>query len=427
MISVNISRKAWDGQDVQGKPSAPHGIELIKAGAKSLSFAWTAPVISDHEDLLKYRFTYGTYKNLANVNSSEEMESHITRVETWSTSLVLLKLEPNTQYVAYIEAISSKTNQTSEPSETIIAWTDPIVPAFAEPPTIHPSDGVMEGESMTVLCIALGTPTPTVTLYLGPHPIRSEKTRHMVTTIHNVTRDMADISCYVDNGFGTPMRASRSIKIDRVPRVRIYKDSKVILQPTGGEIRLDCEADAWPAPKIKIGKDGQTFGLDSHAEISTRTVGNGIYKASLVIRDAQASDSGQYFCSAENEHGSDSIKDIKIVVSEPSVKGQDLMQCCKDSGVKSACLGICTFNLDLDFLLFDSQCIPEFDKVMKCGSDGSDHRFCCNNNGVPKNCLDWCRGLPSQDNELCALDHAKTIATCFHEGQHILPGIFVKQ
>ena len=44
------------------------------------------------------------------------------------------------------------------------------------------------------------------------------------------------------------------------------------------------------------------------------------------------------------------------------------MQCCKDSGVKSSCLGICTFNLDLDFLLFDSECIPEFDKAMACGS-----------------------------------------------------------
>ena len=50
------------------------------------------------------------------------------------------------------------------------------------------------------------------------------------------------------------------------------------------------------------------------------------------------------------------------------ISGVDLMQCCKDSGVKNSCLGICTFNLDLDFLLFDSECIPEFDKAMACGS-----------------------------------------------------------
>ena len=72
---------------------------------------------------------------------------------------------------------------------------------------------VTEGNSMTVLCIAMGTPMPTVTLYINGHPIRSDTTRHMVTVIHNVTRDMGYVSCYADNGYGTPMQASRKITI----------------------------------------------------------------------------------------------------------------------------------------------------------------------------------------------------------------------
>ena len=55
LIRVNVSDSAWNGKKVEGKPSAPHGIELVKAGAKMLSFAWTAPVISNHDDLIKYR------------------------------------------------------------------------------------------------------------------------------------------------------------------------------------------------------------------------------------------------------------------------------------------------------------------------------------------------------------------------------------
>lgn len=421
LINVNISRVAWDGQDIKGKPSAPHGIELIKAGANVLSFAWTAPVISNHDDQLKYKFTYGPFKELSQINTTSEMERTVTTVETWSTNVRLFGLTPNTQYIAYIEARSTKTNLTSDPSETIVAWTDPIVPAYAETPTVHPNEGLMEGGSMTILCIALGTPTPTVTLYLGPHPIRSEKTRHMVTTIHNITRMMADISCYVDNGFGTPMRSSRSIKIERVPKVRVYPESRVILAQEGQEIRLECEADAWPAPTIKIGRaDNQKY---DEAEITTRTVGNGIYKTSLVIAQAQPKDAGDYFCSANNDHGTATENNIKVIVNDPRSKSQDMLQCCKNSGVKPQCLGICTFNLDLDFLFFDKECIPEFDKVMACGSDGSDHRFCCSNNGVPRDCLDWCRGLPSKSTgELCALDHAKTIGQCFHEGQYTLPG-----
>lgn len=73
--------------------------------------------------------------------------------------------------------------------------------------------------------------------------------------------------------------------------------------------------------------------------------------------------------------------------------------------------------------MFDPQCFTEFDKLMSCGSDGSDHRHCCHNNGVPRECLDWCRGLQAKgQSETCALSHAKTIANCFHEGHISLPG-----
>ena len=45
-----------------------------------------------------------------------------------------------------------------------------------------------------------------------------------------------------------------------------------------------------------------------------------------------------------------------------------MRQCCEDHDVKEGCLGICTLNLDLDSLLFDKECIPDFEKIMACGS-----------------------------------------------------------
>ena len=78
--------------------------------------------------------------------------------------------------------------------------------------------------------------------YLGQHPIRSEKTRHMVTAIHNITRDMQTISCYVDNAFGTPMRASRTIKIERKPRLKVFPERKMVFASIGAEVRIECEA-----------------------------------------------------------------------------------------------------------------------------------------------------------------------------------------
>lgn len=84
-----------------------------------------------------------------------------------------------------------------------------------QPPTIHPNNLVIEGSNMTVLCIALGAPMPTVSLYINGRFVHQETTRHMVTLIQNVSRDMDQISCYADNGYGTPMQAFRKIRINR--------------------------------------------------------------------------------------------------------------------------------------------------------------------------------------------------------------------
>ena len=55
VLSMNVSKLAWNGENIKGRPSAPHGIEIVKTSANMISFAWTAPIISDHEDLIKYR------------------------------------------------------------------------------------------------------------------------------------------------------------------------------------------------------------------------------------------------------------------------------------------------------------------------------------------------------------------------------------
>ena len=171
---------------------------------------------------------------------------------------------------------------------------------------------------MTILCIALGSPTPTVTLYLGQHPIRSEKTRHMVTTVHNITRDMQTISCYVDNGYGTPMQSSRTIVMEREPRIaKKALKAKSILGYIGSNIKIECEIDALPAPSMSLGKLDSNFQPDRF-NMSTTILGTGVYRSTLIISNATAEDSGDYFCRATNSLGSDKIENIKVVVNNPT-------------------------------------------------------------------------------------------------------------
>lgn len=82
-----------------------------------------------------------------------------------------------------------------------------------QPPAIQPNDVIPEGGIMTIFCLALGNPVPTISLYIGGHLVRQETGRHMVTTIQNVTRDMEYIMCYASNGYGVPTQAGKKIRI----------------------------------------------------------------------------------------------------------------------------------------------------------------------------------------------------------------------
>ena len=101
----------------------------------------------------------------------------------------------------------------------------------------------------------MGTPPPHVTLYLNGHPLRTEVTRHMVTNIHNVTTDMEHVSCYADNGYGTPMIANRKITISRQPTILSSKQAGSAPSLVGDTAIVTCKVDAWPAPNLAIFTD----------------------------------------------------------------------------------------------------------------------------------------------------------------------------
>lgn len=53
----------------------------------------------------------------------------------------------------------------------------------------------------------------------------------------------------------------------------------------------------------------------------------------------------------------------------------------------------------------------------------SDHRNCCASAGVPRGCLDWCRGEPiGAPGSFCSLHSTRKIIGCFQEGRDRLPG-----
>lgn len=129
---------------------------------------------------------------------------------------------------------------------------------------------------------------------------------------------------------------------------------------------------------------------------------------------------GDYFCHAENAMGSaTSAVSVRI---RPVPAAHNVSACCAAQNVSAGCMDACSFYVDLDTVKDRAECIPEFNKLMKCAADGSDHRGCCARADVARHCLDWCRGEPVLTGDtMCVLVHTKSIVDCFQSNRDRLP------
>ncbi|CAH0694433.1 unnamed protein product [Spodoptera exigua] len=408
MLLFNVSET--EEKEVAGIPSPPHSLSVSSHSATWLTLTWQPPQFSQPDEKISYTLFYKSPSQLSQTN--------VTNITTTVPGHTLEKLAPNTQYVIWVKAHATAGD--SQPSETLLAWTDPAYPAYVEPPSVNPVNLVVEGSSMTILCIAMGTPTPTISLYISGRLVRQEVTRHMVTVIHNVTRDMDQISCYADNGYGTPMQASRKINISHVPTIQA---SGITMAAAGDAVILECRVEALPKPTIAFWRDpngrtpvidGPNYTIQLLADPEEQTK----YTMRLIIKKIAEADEGDYFCHAENAFGK-TLRPVSVRL-RPTMPHHNVTACCTQMNVSSSCIDACSFHLEMDNIMDRPECMNDFDKLMKCAADGSDHRSCCASWGVPRQCLELCRG--GAVSRSCAMHHARRALACFRDAGPRLPG-----
>ncbi|XP_059217362.1 Ig-like and fibronectin type-III domain-containing protein 2 isoform X2 [Stomoxys calcitrans] len=395
---------------IYGAPSPPHSLAIIAHSATWMQLTWQPPEYSHPHEKITYRVYHKPMK-----------AEKFNKIETRVSWLRMGNLKPSSQHILYVEAVGEKA--TSMPSETLVAWTDPALPAFVDPPTVHPADNVPEGGSMTILCLALGNPAPTISLYVGGHLVRQDTSRHMVTVIHNVTADMEHVSCYADNGYGVPMQATRKVNICYPPKIQA---AGITVASVGNEVELRCMVDSKPKPKTIFWRDHDgripvIEGGNYHIMQRTNESRPNFYTMVLRINKLQASDVGDYFCHAENPFGSTTIP-VSVRIRNTPALNHNVTECCAQMNVSMACRSACSYYVDIDAIADKPECIVEFDKLMRCAADGSDHRTCCADSNVPRKCLNWCRGEPVRSKEICSLQYARTIVGCFESNRDRLPG-----
>lgn len=141
----------------------------------------------------------------------------------------------------------------------------------------------------------------------------------------------------------------------------------------------------------------------------------------LTILQLNNDNVGDYYCHANNLLGSDT-RAVSVRLRNTAA-AHNITECCMTQNVSSACMGACSFFVDIDAVKDQPACLVDFDKLMKCAADGSDHRLCCSQKKVARHCLNWCRGEAVIDTKgsSCVLEHTKTIVDCFQSERERLP------
>lgn len=193
----------------------------------------------------------------------------------------------------------------------------------------------------------------------------------------------------------------------------------------GEGVDLKCTVKAKPTPKAIFWRDqdgrvpviqGGNFEMSLQSDEDDTS----LFTMVLHIAKLGTNDVGDYFCHAENALGSQT-RPVSVRMRNTAAV-HNISECCVSQNVSSACMSACTFYVDIDAVIDRPECIVDFDKLMKCAADGSDHRACCAGQDVPRKCLNWCRGEPLGSGGLCALQHTRTIIGCFQENRDRLPG-----
>lgn len=400
-------------ETVEATLSPPHSLEVTHQTMDSVSLSWRSPFHVPANSSLSYIVFYQP------ANITRDMEEAQHKESTTYNSIILNNLTVNTQYAIAIRARTG--HQESPLSETVLAWTDPAIPAFLNPPVVVPPEPIVEGANVTLLCVATGMPVPVVSLFLNGQLMVQQQQSHVALVIPNIQHDVTKVDCFADNGLGHGAQSSSKLEVSFQPTVETLE--KRIPAEEGSVTTIRCSVTGHPEPTVLWYRDrkmrdpiprGPDFDLNMKPDKDKLYT----YLSTLTILHVTTLNEGQYFCHAENQFGKDTVF---VNVDVLPKLYNNASACCEEKGVTDECQEACNIDIDIQMALNRPKCFKDLDKLMYCAADGSDHRKCCRDNGIQRSCLRWCQGRPIINTHLCIL-HASKIVSCFEEGKAVLPG-----
>ncbi|XP_038568242.1 B-cell receptor CD22-like [Micropterus salmoides] len=190
--------------------------------------------------------------------------------------------------------------------------------------SVSPSAEIVEGSSVTLTCSSDANPAAKYTWYKENQTlIQGPEDIYHFTSISS--KDSGIYHCKAENEYGQINSTSVSIDVQyspKLPSVSVSPSAEIV---EGSSVTLTCSSDANPAAKYTWYKENQTL-LSEEPQ--------------LVFSSIQSSDSGEYYCAAENQLGRNSTSvsiDVQYAPKLPSVSVSPSAEIVEGSSVTLTC------------------------------------------------------------------------------------------
>ncbi|GFX66742.1 ig-like and fibronectin type-III domain-containing protein 2 [Trichonephila clavipes] len=353
-------------ETIEASLGPPHSLEVTHQTMDSVSLSWRSPFHVPANSSLNYLVFYKP------VNNSGDIEESSSKLATTNNYQTLNNLTVNTQYAIAVQARTG--HQESPLSETVLAWTDPAIPAFVNPPVVVPPEPIVEGANVTLLCVATGMPVPVVSLFLNGQLVVQQQQSHVALVVPNIQHNVTKVDCFADNGLGTGAQSSTSLEVNFMPHVEMM--DKRIPAEEGSISNIRCLVTGHPEPRVLWYRDRKLReplkkGPDYDLNIKPYGEKPYTYMASLTLLQVTTSHEGQYFCYAENTLGKDTVfVNLDVLPKLYS----NASACCAEKKVSDECQEACSVDIDIQMALNKPKCFKDLDKLMYCAA-GKHCRF----------------------------------------------------
>ncbi|GFS33092.1 ig-like and fibronectin type-III domain-containing protein, partial [Nephila pilipes] len=347
-------------ETIEASLGPPHSLEVTHQTMDSVSLSWRSPFHVPANSSLNYLVFYKP------VNNSGDIEESSSKLATTNNYLTLNNLTVNTQYAIAVQARTG--HQESPLSETVLAWTDPAIPAFVNPPVVVPPEPIVEGANVTLLCVATGMPVPVVSLFLNGQLMVQQQQSHVAHVVPNIQHNVTKVDCFADNGLGQGAQSSTSLEVNFMPHVEMM--DKRIPAEEGSISNIRCLVTGHPEPRVLWYRDRklrEPLKKGSDYDLNMKPYGEKpyTYMASLTLLQVTTSHEGQYFCYAENHLGKDTVfVNLDVLPKLYS----NASACCAEKKVSEECQDVCSVDIDIQMALNKPKCFKDLDKLMYCAA-----------------------------------------------------------